>query len=86
MSENEAFSLVENFADEAVDVLKDLIKIKTVVPPGNNYEEIVKYLEPQFSRIGFETERVTVPEEMVKRIPAPLDGPRVNLVAKKVFG
>ncbi|MEX2724844.1 MAG: M20 family metallopeptidase [Candidatus Freyarchaeota archaeon] len=86
MSENEAFSLVENFADEAVDVLKDLIKIKTVVPPGNNYEEIVKYLEPQFSRIGFETERVTVPEEMVKRIPAPLEGPRVNLVAKKVFG
>lgn len=86
MSENEAFKLVEELTDEGIRILQDLVKIKTVVPPGNNYEEIVNYLEPQFSSLGFETERVTVPEEKIKEIPSPLEGPRVNLVANKSFG
>ncbi|MFB0563512.1 MAG: M20 family metallopeptidase [Candidatus Lokiarchaeia archaeon] len=86
MSENDAFKLVEQLTDEGIQILKELIKIKTVVPPGNNYEEIVSYLEPQFSKLGFETERVTVPEKRVKEIPVPLEGPRVNLVANKSVG
>ncbi|WXG39853.1 MAG: ArgE/DapE family deacylase [Candidatus Freyarchaeum deiterrae] len=83
MSENEAFKLVEKLTDEGIHILQDLVKIKTVVPPGNNYGEIVSFLEPQFSELGFKTERVTVPENKVKEIPIPLEGPRVNLVASK---
>nr|MDO8083147.1 ArgE/DapE family deacylase [Candidatus Freyarchaeota archaeon] len=86
MSESDAFNLVEELRDEGIHLLKELIKIKTVVPPGNNYEEIVSFLEPQFSELGFKTDRVTVPENKVKEIPLPLEGPRVNLVANKRIG
>jgi len=86
LSESEAFRFVEKFKDEGVRLLKDLIKINTVVPPGNNYEEMVDFLEPIFSELGFETERVVVPEEKVREIPFPLEGPRVNLVARRGKG
>ncbi|MHA1603509.1 MAG: M20 family metallopeptidase [Candidatus Freyarchaeota archaeon] len=86
MSESEAFKLVEELKDEGVRLLRELVGIKTVVPPGNNYEEIVGFLEPVFKELGFRTERVTVPEELIREIPFPLEGPRVNLVANMDSG
>lgn len=83
MSEAEAFSLVEELKDESINLLREMVKIDTVVPPGRGYKEMVRFLEPIFSELGFETERVTVPEEKVRAIPLPLEGPRVNLVARR---
>ncbi|MBS7248445.1 MAG: ArgE/DapE family deacylase [Candidatus Jordarchaeales archaeon] len=83
MSEAEAFSFVEELKDEAIKMLREMVRIDTVVPPGRGYEEMVRFLEPIFSELGFETERVTVPEEKVREIPLPLEGPRVNLVARR---
>jgi succinyl-diaminopimelate desuccinylase len=78
-----AFNLVEEKRQKLINVLRDIIHIDTSVPPGKNYDKMVNYLEPRFKEFGFNTERVVVPEAEVKKIPLPLEGPRVNLVATK---
>ncbi|MEM1658899.1 MAG: ArgE/DapE family deacylase [Candidatus Jordarchaeales archaeon] len=83
MSESEAFAAVDEMRGEAVRLLRELVKIDTVVPPGRGYGEMVDFLDPVFSELGFRTKRVVVPEEKVKLIPYPLEGPRVNLVARR---
>lgn len=44
---------------------------------------MVQYLEPHFQQLDFQTEQVVVPQEAIEEIPLPLDGPRVNLVARQ---
>lgn len=46
-----------------VQILKDLIAIDTTVPPGNNYSEVVDYLEPLFKGVGMQTQRIVIPPE-----------------------
>ncbi len=46
-----------------VEILKKLISIDTSVPPGNNYAEALNYLEPFFSQVGFETEKIKIPSD-----------------------
>lgn len=77
------FQAVETKRERLINVLKDLIRIPTVVPPGNNYEEMVQYLEPAFQKLQFHTERVVVPPEKIAMIPFTLEGPRINLVARQ---
>ncbi len=77
-----AFREVERNEAYIVDVLRRLIAIDTTVPPGENYEKLIDQVEPDFKKFGFDTERVVVPEEKVKRNPLTLKGPRTNLVAR----
>ena len=78
---------VENLSREQImEVMSALINVDTSVPPGNKYREYVDVLKPYFKDLGFQLEEVIVPEELVKKIPYPLEGPRINLVAKKDFG
>ena len=81
MSYQDAFEKVEQTEDYLVDVLQKIVAIDTSVPPGENYAKLVDAVEPEFKRFGFETERVTMPEDKVAQMPWPLSGPRVNLVA-----
>lgn len=69
-----------------IDVLQALIKVKTIVPPGDTYREYVDILIPYFKDLGYNLEEVIVPEELVKEIPGPMEGPRINLVASKDYG
>ncbi len=85
-SVKQVFETIEHKRDRIITLMRDLIKIPTVVPPGNNYEDLVDYLEPIFKGLGFKTERVVVPEEHIKEIPYPLEGPRINLVATRKHG
>jgi len=73
-------------SDKIMEVMKTLINIDTTVPPANTYREYVDAISPYFKELGYSLEEVTVPEELVKQIPLPLEGPRVNLVATKDFG
>ncbi len=82
-SQEEIFRSIETKRDRLIAVLEKLIRIPTVVPPGNNYEEIVQYLESLFQNMQFHTERVVVPQEEIEKIPLPLEGPRMNLVAQQ---
>jgi succinyl-diaminopimelate desuccinylase len=46
-----------------IQLLSDLISIDTSVPPGDNYEKTVDYLQPIFRQVGFETEKIAIPPE-----------------------
>lgn len=85
-SVEQVFKAVEQKRHRIINLLRDLIKIPTVVPPGNNYADLVDFLEPLFRNLGFTTERVIVPDEHIKAIPYPLEGPRINLVATREHG
>ena len=86
MDATAAFDHIEKNTEYLVETLRRLISIDTRVPPGNEYERIVTFLESEFRRWGLETERVVVPPEKVKVIPHPIEGPRINLVAGKSTG
>ncbi len=71
--------------NKIMDIMRTLININTTVPPANNYREYIDAISPYFKELGYSLEEVVVPEELVKQIPYPLEGPRVNLVATKDF-
>lgn len=80
------FSEVEGLERERImEVMRALINIDTTVPPGKNYRKYVDTLSPYFNKLGFSLEEVVVPKNLVKQIPYPLEGPRVNLVARKDY-
>jgi succinyl-diaminopimelate desuccinylase len=84
--EKQAWKRVDGKTDQILERIRKLIAVDTSVPPGRNYDALVAQLEPEFQRLGFETERVTIPDELIAAIPLPLDGPRVNLVAQRRVG
>lgn len=81
MNVKDVFKEIEKNEDYIVDILQKIIAVDTTVPPGENYGKLVDIVEPEFQKFGFETERVIVPEDLVKLIPGELTGERVNLVA-----
>lgn len=81
MDYSEAFTRVEQEEEYIVDILRKIIAVDTSVPPGENYAKLIDVVEPEYQRYGFETQRVVVPEDKVKQIPAELSGERCNLVA-----
>ena len=79
----EACKRVEERRNDVVALLRQAIAVNTVVPPGLNYDKLLDLMEPRYRAMGFSTQRVTVPEEKLKVIPWPIQGPRVNLVATR---
>jgi len=77
-----AFAAVDAREPELIDRLRKVIAIDNCVPPGENYDQVLDLVEPEFQRNGFTTTRVVVPPEKVALIPLPLKGERVNLVAR----
>jgi len=59
-------------------VLSGLIAIDTSVPPGNNYDRAIAYLEPFFRQVGCETQVVAIPPEHAEG-----QSGRVNLIAHR---
>lgn len=72
--------------DHVIEIMKKLIGVDTTVPPGSTYRDYVDIIAPYFKELGFTLEEVVVPEDLVKQIPYPLEGPRINLVASKDYG
>jgi len=80
------YTEVENLPSETIlKVLNDLISIKTVVPPARNYREYVDMITPYFEQLNFANEEITLPKELVEKIPYSIVGPRINLVSKKNY-
>ncbi len=87
MENEKIFNEVDNLNTETImKLMRDLIGVKTVVPPGDNYREYVDVLIPYFKKLGYSLEEVLVPEELIAQIPYNLKGPRINLVATKIYG
>ena len=77
--EQRAFEWVDTKDEQLLADYQAVIGVDTSVPPGRNYDTLVDILELRFQRLGFQTERVVIPDELLANIPLPLDGPRVNL-------
>lgn len=77
-----AFAAVDAQQDALIHRIRQVIAVDTTVPPGRGYAELLDIVEPEFQRLGFTTTRVTIPDELVAQIPLPLEGERVNLVAR----
>lgn len=80
------FAAVDEHEERMLGRIREILAVDNCVPPGKNYDTLVDLLEPQFKEYGFSTERVVIPEEEWRKIPLPLEGDRVNLVAKKGSG
>lgn len=85
MDFEEACRKVDSKEDRLLELFRNIVGVDTTVPPGRNYGKLVSYLESEFRKLDFNTERVVVPEEEWKQIPYPLEGERINLVAKKSY-
>jgi len=83
----EIFKEVDEIDSEKImDLMRTVININTTLPPGKNYREFVDAVKPYFENLGYATEEVVVPEELIKEDPLGLEGPRINLVVTKDFG
>ncbi len=84
------FNLVDKNEDKIVNLLRDLIRIPTYVPPGINYEKIIDFIAPKIEGLGFTCTKHFMPEDIFlekqKSTNQLLDGPRVNLQAEKRTG
>ena len=80
------FREVENIDKESImEIMRSLISIDTTTPPGNSYRQYVDTISPYFLDLGFDLEEIIIPEDLIKQIPFPLEGPRINLVATKNY-
>jgi hypothetical protein len=61
-----AFRKVDENEAYIVDVLRRVIAVDTTVPPGENYDQLIDTVEPEFKKFGFHTERVVMPEEKIR--------------------
>jgi hypothetical protein len=50
----------------ALKVLMDLIAIRTIVPPGENYTEAVDYMENELTNLGLSVKVIEVPRAKVR--------------------
>ncbi|MFQ6061881.1 MAG: M20 family metallopeptidase [Methanosarcinales archaeon] len=90
MTDKELFNYIESKTKETLEILTDLVKIPTQVPPGDNYDEIIEFLMPFFEELGFRVENLHLPEDVFKKKNPDLKdlcfGDRANLHAIKKVG
>jgi len=81
--EEKILEKVEKEKDEIVGVLRELVKIPTQNPPGENYEEFVMKAREYLDEKGIKTKVVKIPDRFAKNfIDAPQDYPRFILLAE----
>jgi len=74
---------IDELRDYYVNLLKDMVSIATVVPPGENYKEFVSYGKEVLKELGMEVNVVEVPRDCLeKHIPEMKDHPRYILVGR----
>jgi succinyl-diaminopimelate desuccinylase len=72
---------------ESIDLLKKLVKIRTVVPPGENYEKIANLIGNTMENYGCDVTFFETPEKYMKMSGAelfepPLEGSRINVIGE----
>jgi len=86
ITKEQIYDEVDRIDDEKiVAFMQTLIQIDTSVPPGNNYREYVNVVSKYFKALNYELKEVIIPEDLVRQIPSPLEGPRINLIAYKDY-
>lgn len=75
------FNYLESNRHKAVSLLSDLIEIPTANPPGDNYGEMVSFLEKRCRALGLKTKRYFTPESVLRSFGIKRGAKRVSLVA-----
>jgi len=74
---------VDELHEYYIKLLKDMVSIATVVPPGENYKEFVDYGKEVLKELGMEVSVVEVPRDYLeKHIPEMKDHPRYILLGR----
>src|SRR5437763_16071547 len=73
---------VDRAADEIVDYTADLVRIPTVNPPGEAYEECARFIGQHLATHGFDVEYIVAEG----RAEHPATYPRVNVVGTRRSG
>jgi succinyl-diaminopimelate desuccinylase len=78
---------VDELTGELIELLQRLIRIPTVNPPGDGYEELCAALRATFDGLGYATEIVRVPPERLDELAPHAGGrPRPSLLATLEHG
>ncbi len=83
---NKLCSYFEKNKKYAVNLVSKLIEIPTVNPPGDNYEEIVFFLEKECKKLGLTTKKYITPEDVLNKFRIKQGSERINLVADLIVG
>lgn len=59
---------IHELRDEISDFTCRLIQIPTINPPGERYEECIKFLGEKLTKLGIEWQKVSVPEERLSEL------------------
>lgn len=81
----ELFNRVDSMRDYSKKILMDLIRIPTVSPSGEFYEEFISYTRELLSREGFDVEIIDVPQEIVdEKVPPEGRGRRRRIILASI--
>jgi succinyl-diaminopimelate desuccinylase len=70
---------IDNSGNELVNLLRELVRIRTVNPPGENYVECANLLSRRFKEVGMNTNLIEVPETDLRKNGVEL--PRVSVLS-----
>jgi len=79
---NKSIEYIDRHKCEIVKFAQALVRIRTVNPPGENYEEIVGLLEDKCRSAGLKTKRVVVPCAELKKLGISGGSKRISLIAR----
>jgi succinyl-diaminopimelate desuccinylase len=79
---------IDRHRGQLLGFLRDLIRIPTVNPPGQHYDEITALLTAKLEGLGLETRRFTVPKQLQRKVLPPEQAgfSRYNVVGKWPVG
>ncbi len=69
--QDKVLGAVDELADSLITTLREMVRIPTVNPPGEKYEEFCRYYAGRMAGLGYDTETVHVPASRLAEL-APL--------------
>lgn len=82
----QVFQFINKKRDKLIRLTKQLVSIPTVNPPGENYGEIVAFIEKYCKRLALDTRRIITPKSELKRYKVSAGSERINLIVKWDIG
>jgi hypothetical protein len=81
-----ALAMVDQDVESAISELSRMIAVDTSFPPGLGYDDFADLMQELVAPLGFDSERVVVPESLWHVEGGPARGRRTNLLATRKTG
>ncbi|SRR5258708_3646862 len=74
---------LDHHSADLIRVLQKIIRVPTVNPPGEHYDELSQILVDELNALGLKTQRFPIPAHLLKkRLPDQTAFPRYNILAR----